>query len=239
MTTVKLHNYVCAYIDILGGADLFRGKNRDRAADFFDLLSDFERRLNKYTTSFRKNKNSSALVKTFSDNIFVAFPLNSSSKIGNEDIVKLLLAELKIRIFQITLLGNFPLRGGISVGPLMFTDQFLFGPALVESVKMEKDAIFPRITLSPTALKLIPSNSPGAEYVIRDADGQFFLHYLTRFELAQHKKFVEYGLTENTDNVHKRQKYEWLAQYHNHVAKENSRIDQIITIDRSDAFTRL
>ena len=94
MPSIRLHNQVCAYIDVLGGSQLFRGKDRRRAADFFALLAEFERRLNGYSSHFPKKRQAVALVKTFSDNIFVAFPLRSSSKANDHDVVHLFLSEL-------------------------------------------------------------------------------------------------------------------------------------------------
>lgn len=238
MTTIRLHRQVCAFIDVLGGSKLFRGKDRGRAAHFFACLEEFERRLNGYSHHFPKKRRTSALVKTFSDNIFVAFPLGSNPKVGDEDVIHIFLSELKHQIHELTLLGGFPIRGAVTVGPLMFTERFLFGPALLEAVQLEKDAVFPRILLSDSVLKYIKPESPSAHLVVRDADGRSFLHYLGDLGvwLPSHKDFVEQGLLENTSNIRERQKYEWLAQYHNFAAQVENRPELAVSIARSNAF---
>lgn len=242
MTSIRLHRQVCAFIDVLGGASLFRGKDRERAADFFACLEEFERRLNRWSPHFPKKRRTSSLVKTFSDNIFVAFPLGSSSKINDEEVVKIFLIELIYQIEQLTLQSGFPLRGAVSVGPLMFTDKFLFGPALVDAVQLEKEAIFPRVLLSDTVLKYVLPESPSANLVLRDSDGKSFLHYLSGPRvcyLELHRDYVQKGLVENAGRIHERQKYEWLAQYHNFVASNAARPELAVLAERPGAFSSL
>jgi hypothetical protein len=238
MPSIRLHNQVCAFIDVLGGSQLFRGKDRQRAANFFALLSDFERRLNSYSGHFPKKRQAATLVKTFSDNIFVAFPFRSSSKANDQDVVHLFLSELEIQIHQLTIIAGFPLRGAVTVGPLMFTDQFLFGPALVDAVNLEKEAVFPRILLSQTLLRYVKPESPSARLVVRDSDGKSFLHYLggLGLQLAPHLYFVQRGLLENIGKVRERQKYEWLAQYHNFAAACVNRPDLFVPITQALEF---
>lgn len=241
MTTVRTQKQICAFIDVLGGALLFQNKNRSRASSFFSCLEEFERRLNGWSHHFPKRRRSSALVKTFSDNIFVAFPFESSSKMNNHEVVRIFLEELKHQIHEITLYAGFPLRGAVSVGGLMFTDKFLYGPALVEAVQLEKTAIFPRVLLSPSVLKYIEPDDAIADLAIQDADGKTFLHYLSGLgefgvSLQYHRDYVHRGLVQNAGKVHERQKYEWLAQYHNHSVRRAGRADLEITIERENSF---
>ena len=74
---------------------------------------------------------------------------------SDEDVVHTFLCELKHQIHELTLFAGFPVRGAVSVGGLMFTDKFLYGPALVDAVQLEKSAIFPRILLGQSVLKYI------------------------------------------------------------------------------------
>lgn len=240
MVNIKLHNHICAFLDILGGANLFRGKDRDKARDFFQLLESFEERMNGWSRHFPDKRQSSVLVKTFSDNIFVAFPLRSNKRMEDKQVVSLFLTELADRIREITLLGEFPLRGGVAVGPLMFTEKFLFGPALLECVNLEKTANFPRVLISNSVIKYIDQGSYGDRHILRDADGMEFLDYMGVFlpDLEPHKRFVQNGLLKNKNKNKERGKYEWLARYHNYVAKERGREDLSISIDQSYLFSR-
>lgn len=241
MPSIRLHRQVCAFIDVLGGAKLFRGKDRKRAATFFACIEEFERRLNGWSHHFPKKRRTSSLVKTFSDNIFVAFPFGSSSKMSDEKVVETFLIELSHQIHELTLFAGFPIRGAVSVGPLMFTDKFLFGPALVDAVQLEKEAIFPRVLLSETVLKYVSPESPSANLVLRDADGKVFLHYLSgrAHWLERHRDYVQKGLLENASRVHERQKYEWLAQYHNFVASYAALPEFVVSTERPGAFSAL
>lgn len=241
MPTIRLHRQVCAFIDVLGGAKLFRGRDRARATTFFEQLEEFERRLNGWSHHFLKKRRTSSLVKTFSDNIFVAFPLGSSSKMSDEEVVNVFLAELNHQIYELTLLAGFPMRGAVSVGPLMFTDKFLFGPALVDVVELEKAAVFPRILLSETVLKYVTSKYSSADLALLDADGNSFLHYLNGYSpvcLARHRDYVQNGLLENACRIQERQKYEWLAQYHNFSADIASHPELAVCTERPGAFSK-
>lgn len=239
MSTIKLHRHVCAFIDVLGGAKLFKGQDRTRAESFFDLLREFERRFNRWTSSFPKKRQSAYLVKTFSDNIFVAFPLGSGSKASDEEIVGLFLNELVQQIQQMVRFGNFPVRGGVSVGSLMFTDQFVFGPALVEAVELEKSASFPRVLLSKAVLRYIKSNNPRSHLILRDADGLPFLDYLGGYadDIEWHQAYVQEGLAKYANDIRVRQKYEWLASYHNYCALRNNRHDLAILPGHLNSFS--
>ncbi len=240
MPAIRLHRQVCAFIDVLGGATLFRGRDRERARIFFEHLEEFERRLNGWSPHFPKKRRTSSLVKTFSDNIFVAFPFGSNSNMSDEDVVHRFLAELHHQIYELTLLAGFPVRGAIAVGSLMFTEKFLFGPALVETVELEKKAIFPRVILSDTVLRYIKPDSLTAQMVLRDADGNNFLHYLSNYDhwnLVHHKDYVQKGLLDHTGSVHERQKYEWLAQYHNYASGMAGKPELAVNIERHNAFS--
>lgn len=242
MSSIRLHRQVCAFIDVLGGAALFRGKDRKRAAIFFDGMAEFERRLNGYSHQFQKKRQSSSLVKTFSDNIFVAFPFCSSKDFSDAEVVNVFISELTHQIYEMTLLSGFPMRGAISVGPLMFTENFLFGSALVDAVQLEKSAIFPRVILGKTALRYVKPEHSGSRLVLRDSDGAAFLDYLeyaNKFDslLERHKDYVELGLSENTTRIHERQKYEWLARYHNFSVTRAKRPQFLIPIERLGMFT--
>ncbi len=241
MATIRLHRQVCAFIDVLGGAQLFRDRDRERVTTFFAHMEEFERRLNGWSPHFPKKRRTSALVKTFSDNIFVAFPFGSSSKMNDEEVVNTFLRELNHQIYELTILAGFPIRGAVSVGPLMFTDKFLFGPALVDAVQLEKEAVFPRVLLSQTVLRYVTPQYPSAKLVLRDSDGKHFLHYLSGFShiyLKRHRDYVQEGLVENSSRVHERQKYEWLAQYHNYAIGTAGHPDLSICVDRPSAFSQ-
>lgn len=123
----------------------------------------------------------------------------------------------------------------------MFTDKFLFGPALVDAVQLEKEAVFPRVLLSESVLKYVSPESPCAHLVLRDSDGKAFVHYLSgrAHVLERHRDYVQKGLLENASRVHERQKYEWLAQYHDFFASYAARPEFATFTERPGAFSAL
>lgn len=242
MYSFRMHRQICAYIDILGGADLFRGKDRYSALKFLSWVHDFEDRMNDWSHHFPKKRRSSALVKTFSDNIFVAFPLRSNPNKKDAEIVNIFLTELTDQILKLFMAG-FPVRGAVTIGPLLFTDRNLFGPALLDAVQLEKKAGVPRILLSESVIKKISLTTACSNMVMRDSDGKAFLHYLANLApfvyLKEHKKIIERGLIENRNRLDVLQKYEWLARYHNFVAKYSEPGESIISIDSHSSFSAL
>jgi class 3 adenylate cyclase len=237
LTRVPTQRQICAFVDILGGAQLYLNKHPERAKQFFECVKEFERRLNNWSHHLPHRRRSSALVKTFSDNVVVAFPFGSSEKLDDQQLVSLFLTELKHQVHEFTLYAGFPLRGGVSVGQLLFTDRLVYGPALVEAVRLEKEALFPRVVLGDSVLKYI-KNSPSSRLAVRDSDGKNFLHYLGEGSSCMlHKSFVHAGLRDNSAHTHERQKYEWLAQYHNFSARAAGRPEFCVDIERPDAFS--
>ena len=103
------------------------------------------------------------------------------------DVLKwefLYLSSIQVRL---TCQSDILLRGGISIGQISMepeqsvADDILFGPALVRSYALEKDAaIWPRIIVDAPVIEMIKKyeGSLWPEYVHKDADGQFFLDYL-------------------------------------------------------------
>lgn len=162
---------------------------------------------------------------------------------SDAQVIALFLEELKNQIQQLTFYDGFPVRGAVTVGPLMFSDKFLFGPALVEAVQLEKEALFPRILLSQSVLRYITPDSMYSSLVMQDADGHAFLDYLGQkiflnSKLEWHRKFVEKGLASNLGRVRERQKYEWLARYHNFHAINNDMRHHMIDLNLVGEFSQ-
>jgi hypothetical protein len=81
----------------------------------------------------------------FSDSIAVSMPTSFGHRIlgGVTDLCRNLLR-----------LG-FLTRGGITIGDLYHVENVIFGPALVEAVQLEKEAVYPRLVCSPTLVEFL------------------------------------------------------------------------------------
>jgi hypothetical protein len=138
---------------------------------------------------------------------------------------------------QMTLEGFF-VRGAISVGECYVDDVAVFGDALLDAYNGEsKTARDPRVILKASAvdaakqhLEYYPdrSNSPYSRYILRDADGQWFVSYLESTMIAEcehgpfyedllkHKTVIEGMLAQHKKNPPIWSKYAWVAGYHNY-----------------------
>jgi hypothetical protein len=138
------------------------------------------------------------------------------------------------------------MRGGMSVGDIYFSGTILFGPGLVRAFEMESQfASYPRIVIDPNVIEAYVTNpvmrgslhtlEEDSEYTgdlmrVSD-DGLHFVDYLRAYEreMDEPKKYPEL-LRLHRDMIVKasadakgfsniKQKYSWLAHYHNSVAQ--------------------
>lgn len=87
-------------------------------------------------------------VGAFSDNIVVSMPKGHDARIVGAA------ATISRDLLQL----GFLCRGGIALGPLYHRESVVFGPALVDAVSLEKEAVFPRILLAPKADRMLREN---------------------------------------------------------------------------------
>jgi hypothetical protein len=130
----------------------------------------------------------------------------------------------------------------MSLGDLFASreNSIVFGPALVDAYKLEsQNAVYPRIVIDRRLIKRAEEGGYIAEwsdYLQRGEDGAYFLDYLfgtalTGFavpgapdpkgQIKAHRNAIERAIA---DNIHQRnerirQKYMWLALYHNSTVK--------------------
>ena len=136
-------------------------------------------------------------------------------------------AELAVRKIMI--------RGAVCLKDIFENGELLFGPALVRSYELaEKAAVFPRIIIDGNLIKLAQPSSPPElwkEVYKRSEDGQYFIDYLNASLrdhlyvgnsfgseaslLSQHKGVIEHALAFPTKDERVKQKYIWMALYHN------------------------
>lgn len=136
-------------------------------------------------------------------------------------------------------LNGILLRGGICVGNIFADNEYVFGPGLIKSYALEsKYAVFPRIAIDWKALHGADKNLlPGIwnDRYSRGEDGVFYVDYLFGTFLDYysfpggeypnpwviiegHKKTIEEkidGIEQLDERV--KQKYMWMALYHNKV----------------------
>lgn len=228
---VHLLSY-CAFLDILGFSAKIRESYKVKKGNSLlrDFYSIFQERLEK----IRSESESSLLYfKTFSDNVLLAYPRYSHDM---EEEFAFIMWSLRDYQYQMALKGMF-IRGGLSIGPLFVSDDNVYGDALIEAYELEsKIAVYPMVILSDTVKKLVGhhvgyytgEDAPQKRDVLVDAEGRYFINYLTESilemddgdeidgdSLAIHKKRIQEGLKLYVNNTCVYAKYSWLAAYHN------------------------
>jgi hypothetical protein len=130
-------------------------------------------------------------------------------------------------------------RGAITFGLFYADAEFVNGPALIEAYNLESGAAGgPRVVLSPEAMGALVEHVPKGDletYVTAGDDGVPFVDYLrylsyVTFEgdeqqaLEQHRDHIRDNLRRFDTNVRLRQKYAWLASYHDARAPSEVRV---------------
>ena len=137
---------------------------------------------------------------------------------------------------------GFFARGSIALGDFYIRDEFVFGAALVEAYRLERDnAIHPRVILSDAVHEAHRENlqnyaaekgRPLTTLVLRDRDGRAFLNYLeVLFEetddpiprLVAHRDALIAKLRTYRAESRVWEKYRWVSEYHNHFCRKNAR----------------
>lgn len=123
-------------------------------------------------------------VTQFSDSIVVSYPVSETSS------VFYLVSEVALLIIELAYAG-FLLRGAITFGLLIHSDEYLVGPAMNRAYEMEsKEAKSPRVLIDPALVKIARKyhagqNSPEGEagyvrsHMTKDDDGLFYFDYIS------------------------------------------------------------
>jgi hypothetical protein len=195
-----------------------------------------------------------AIARWFSDNLVLAEPCEDKSGRSHELGFGFALMSAAWVQLEVARTGLFS-RGGLSLGPFFASDQFVYGPALVEAHRLEsKEAIFPRIVLSREAaqyaLAQLRAFLGGEDEVHRthlavDRDGLPFVNYLyaawdieggSLEYIVNHKGQVVSRLERYRGEPHIHLKYQWLADYHDRFCRAEAARGAIETPQLKDVL---
>jgi hypothetical protein len=165
-----------AYLDILGWSDACKVES-ERLATAAQLIHDAA---NDYSTITKKEIERIAdetgaepnpmymavQAGAFSDNYVLSMPVEFGFRILSAA------SALAIKLLQL----GFLTRGGVTIGPVHHRDNFIFGPALIEAVALEREAHYPRLLCTDNLLTHLEETSRAlldtANYVIDDQLGR-------------------------------------------------------------------
>jgi hypothetical protein len=171
----------------------------------------------------------------FTDNAVVATPLTNTT---HSEVItggmQVSAAYLLLVCWERGFLG----RGAITVGPHYMDERFVFGPALIEAVALEKGARWPRVVLGHDAVAVERAHSrfyatplrstqsqclcidedevvfvdPLGIYIDEEHDENALDHFLDR-----HKRATVTALARYERSSEPWEKWRWLGEYQNHA----------------------
>ena len=175
----------------------------------------------------------------FTDNVVVASPL-----IGLQDEEQVLgqhfvdAAYMQLYVLR----AGYLSRGAVTFGPHYMDDTFVFGPALIEAVGLEKDHAgpgWPCVTVSETAANMARNlgsdhwgsvaDSPFASDLKVDEQARVFVDQLgiwldeedepdiVEYWMPRYKELILRRLAEFEENSRVWRKWRWLADYHDYT----------------------
>jgi len=232
---------VVIYVDILGYTDMAKGANERDDQEFFqrlyEALQEGQSWLQDDSETWPLDKDRYA-IKAFTDNIVIGWPVRDTAESELGSIFSM------AAFFQLQMANHgFFLRGAISVGEVYIDDVVVYGRAFFESYEGEAQAVDPKIVLSNSATAAVKKHvghyasveyAPQYRDLYGDSDGQCFLNYLETILIAEneegagpfydqlllHKEKVEERLSEFRSNPRVRNKYVWVAGYHNYFCDQ-------------------
>ena len=238
MRTVQYEPHVITYLDILGFKDIVATKSAGFVSRLIRIVQQ-RTRPSGWTVKVQGIR-----YQNFSDLCVIATPIRGHQQ--RYDSQGLFFLELLGLVHAQTALleEEVFVRGGITIGPLVMSYNVLYGPGLVKAYQLEQTAVYPRIVVDPDALKTVGNDSifwvddrekemEGIQGLLRTEQGISYVDYLracdSEFDapeyeypafLAKHRHLIQANLGLHTDNARIREKYEWLARYHNTVVSE-------------------
>lgn len=162
---------IVGYADILGWGDACEDlENYPKLRTAAQAISDYARNFSLPAKESLKGavgvastiveQHSSVAFSFFSDNFAISLPP------GQAKTLFAILAWASNKL----LLAGFLVRGGIALGDLHHDADVVFGPALVEAVELEKEAIYPRLLCSPRLREFLGNQTYKDSVVIQDQD---------------------------------------------------------------------
>jgi hypothetical protein len=242
---MKYENRVVAFIDILGFKNMLDETVNKKDEDLEENIDKLIAAYNEINELWKEDRNdnsklnSSRKVTIFSDSIVVSFQVSEPSQVFKTlvDIKHLVMSLVNREILC---------RGAISVGKLIHTDEYIFGPALVEAYTLEsKAALYPRIILDREIVKIGAENrnqvndyfeeQNSLEMLLeKDSDGMYYIDYFFKAAMELDDVATDFphyietlgniirsGLkaSSHSSKSSVRIKFLWMRERYNHMVK--------------------
>jgi hypothetical protein len=229
---------IVTFIDILGFREMVRNRPAGEIGRILAVLGDVAE------GDVSGDEHPAGLARSigFSDSIVRACPIDSADQLGALFYELISLVHVQMELAS---LGVF-MRGGLTVGDVYMRAGKIFGPAMVRAYDLEsKYAIYPRVIVDPLVVReyftepAMQGHAHDLEHdmtylqgVLRVGDDQLpFVDYLRamrselddptsyRSQLLAHRTHIVSAATALNTFNNAKQKYFWLAGYHNSVVE--------------------
>ena len=214
MKTISFKRSYVAYLDILGFRSIVY--SADSASKIQDILSAVNDSLQIATADVERFLFSKSPIEltVISDSIILTID-ESGSDWGKRAMALRKLLHVVSEIQFNCCLRNVWLRGAITFGEVFHVESSIFGKAYIEAYELEKQAVYPRVVVSPDVISSLSSgvttagelkekiNRPygssefsrqylynsnhGASSIFRD-DVPFFVHYFESFRRVRNRE---------------------------------------------------
>lgn len=225
----QYENRICCFIDILGFKEHVNQTivNGDEVEEKIVAIKNILREANDLvkfneTDKFKLSKK----VTQFSDCIVISFKAEEATEI-------LLTLSYIMHLCISGVCYGFLLRGAITYDRLLHTDDYIFGPAIINAYAIESTAaIYPRIVLDKSILELAKENrekehtSEEVEeylnnFLTKDFDDMYYIDYISKAETEFDNPTVDFKIyienfkkiitqNDNAKNHSIKIKYGWL-----------------------------
>ena len=230
---MNYENRICCFIDILGFQEHVNetttgDEDNVEKINSIKQIIDIARMI---VVDYDSGVSKSKMVTQFSDSIVISFKIEEKSEVFYTLIDLLHIA------FEFANKGYLA-RGGVCLGKMIHTDDFILGPALVDSYILEsKKAIYPRIIVDAEVIAagmIFKSDHHDADYekqsildcLNKDDDDYYYIDFIEKvnFELDDPnydlipyllnlEKLIQAGLSSSDNRV--KQKYNWIKEKFN------------------------
>jgi|SRR5208282_935039 len=227
----------CAYIDILGFADLMSDLRRGKVT--YEAIRDVLRRIHKpFDPETIDFEHCDFRAQSISD----AVALSTKCTIAG---LSMLCAAIR-HLAEASLHEGYFLRGALCKGPLYHDETTVFGEALVKAYRLEEQTVkFPRIMLTKEVVddaRTSDKKAEFAEHINQADDGPFYLHVLCHvaglLDVLKEKNYdtggnehllawyakmgemIQRRFDESVDTPRHFEKVQWFANYWNRSIRE-------------------
>jgi hypothetical protein len=238
---ISYEKSIVAFLDVLGFKNKIKSSNSEESVKkFFGILNyiqawntsngknffiepkDFcnESYIDWKTIPFKEIQKE-LQITYFSDSLVISLPYKDSDLNTKLFLIIRSLAYLISRLS----LANFFVSGGISIGKMFHKSNMFFGPAFLESYKLESEiAIYPRVILSKEVVSSV-NNMP---YIKEVEDGVSYIDWIDFMRKSIEKEgktqavldnvdhireLINQNIEENKDNLKIITKYTWLKNH--------------------------